>query len=138
MNLEQGRQHKHVAAVMHRGVVTCEQETPIPQVARLMTQHDVSAVPVVDADGFLVGIITRTDLVTLRAYEDYWRAMNAEHVMRRDVATITPDETLAEASKRLSDRKIHRLIVVEVDEAQRARPIGVISQTDVVRDMTLE
>jgi CBS domain-containing protein len=138
MNPTEGRQNKLVNEVMHRDVVACEQNTPIPQVARLMTQRDVSAVPVIDADGFLVGIITRTDLVTLRAYEDYWRAMKAEHVMMRDVATITPGETLAEASKRLSDRKIHRLIVVEMDDAQRARPIGVLSQTDIVRDMALE
>jgi CBS domain-containing protein len=133
-----GRQHQTVANVMHRGVVQCTSDTPIPQVARLMTQHDVSAIPVVDADGFLVGIITRTDLVALRAHDDYWREMLAEHVMVHSVHTITPEETVAEASRRLSDHKIHRLIVVEMDATQRARPVGVISQTDIVRDMALE
>lgn len=78
---ERGRSHKLVGEVMHRGVVSCTLETPIPQVAQLMTRHDVSAIPVVDNEGNLAGIFTRTDLVTLRAYEEYWRAMNAENVM---------------------------------------------------------
>jgi CBS domain-containing protein len=139
MNPEEprGRQNKLVGDVMHPKVVTCALETPIPQVAQLLSQHDVSAVPVIDNDANLAGIITRTDLVTLRAHEDYWRAMKAEHVMMHDVATITPDETVAEASRRMTDRRIHRLIVVQFED-QRAKPIGVISQTDIVRDMALE
>lgn len=133
-----GRQNKTVADVMHHGAVTCALDMPIPQVARLMTRQDISAMPVVDAEGFLVGIITRTDLVTLRAHDDYWREMLAEHVMMHEVHTVTPDETVAEASRRLSDRKIHRLIVVELDDARRAKPVGVIAQSDIVRDMALE
>lgn len=133
-----GRQNKTVADVMHRGVVTCTLDTPIPQVARLLTQQDVSALPVVDKDGFLVGILTRTDLVALRAHEDYWREMLAEHVMVHTVHTITPEETVAEASRRMTEHKIHRLIVVEIVGAERSKPIGVISQSDVVRDMALE
>lgn len=132
-----GRQNKLVGDVMDTNVVTCAQDTPIPQVAQLMTQHDVSAVPVIDEESYLVGIISRTDLVMLRAHDDYWRAMSAEHVMMHEVVTITPGETVAEASKRMIDRRIHRLIVVRI-ENQRAKPIGVISQTDVVRDMALE
>ncbi len=133
-----GRHNKTVGQVMRHEVVTCQLDTPIPQVARLLSQHDVSALPVVDANGYLVGIITRTDLVALRAHEDYWREMKAEHVMIRGVATITPDETVAEASRRMTDHKIHRLIVVKVDAAHSATPIGVISQTDIVRDMALD
>jgi CBS domain-containing protein len=64
--------------------------------------------------------------------------MTAEHVMVHTVHTITPNETVAEASRRMSERKIHRLIVVEVDSSQRAKPIGIIAQSDVVRDMALE
>jgi CBS-domain-containing membrane protein len=133
-----GRLNKTVGEVMHLGVITCPLGTSIPEVARLMTQHDISTIPVVDEGGYLAGIITRTDLVTLRAYEDYWREMKAENVMVSGVATITAEKTVAEASKIMTDQKIHRLIVVDIYEKMRARPTGVISQTDVVRDMSLE
>lgn len=132
-----GRVNKLVADVMHTGVVACGLDASIPAVARLMTEHDVSAVPVVDDGGHLAGIITRTDLVTLRGYDDYWRELKAEDVMVRDVQTVTPDQTVAEASRLMTDKKIHRLIVCEGDGDER-RPIGVISQTDIVRDMSLE
>jgi CBS domain-containing protein len=132
-----GRINKRVGDVMHTGVVTCDLDTSIPAVAQLMTQHDVSAIPVVDGDGHLAGIITRTDLVTLRGYDDYWRELKAEEVMVHDVHTVRPDQTVAEASRLMTDKKIHRLIVCEDDGGER-QPIGVIAQADIVRDMSLE
>ncbi len=138
VNSQLGRLNKTVGEVMHSGVITCPLGISIPEVARLMTRHDISTIPVVDEGGYLAGIITRTDLVTLRAYEDYWREMKAENVMVSGVATITPEKTVAEASKIMTDQKIHRLIVIDINEKMHARPIGVISQTDIVRDMSLE
>jgi len=86
------RLNKTVAEVMHTGVISCPFGTPIPDVAHLMTKFDVSAIPVVDDGGYLAGIITRTDLVTLRGYNDYWRELKAEDVMVHDISTITVDE----------------------------------------------
>lgn len=132
-----GRVGKRVSEVMHPGVITCELDTTVPDVARLMTQHDISAVPVVDEHGCLVGVITRTDLVVLRAYEDYWRELRAEHVMMRETVTVTPDASMAEASQLMSQKRVHRLIVCERSD-HGLRPVGVLSQTDIVRDMSLE
>jgi CBS domain-containing protein len=134
----QSRLNKTVAEVMHQGVLSCPFGTPIPEVARLMTEHDVSAIPVVDEGGYLAGIITRTDLVTLRGYNDYWRELKAEDVMVHTLSTITTDRTVADASKLMTEKKIHRLVVVELNEDKHARPIGILSQTDIVRDMSLE
>ena len=132
-----GRQYKRVAEVMSRGAITCGLDRDVPGVARLMTQHDISALPVVDEHGCLAGIITRTDLVVLRAYEDYWRELRAEHVMVRDIASVTPDQTMAEASRLMTEKRVHRLIVCEPNQ-YGLRPVGVLSQTDIVRDMSLE
>jgi CBS domain-containing protein len=133
-----GRLHKRVEDVMHSGVISCGLEATVPDVARLMTRHDISAVPVVDDNGYLAGIITRTDLVILRGYEDYWRELCAENVMVRDVATVTPDQTVADVSRLMADKHVHRLIVCQPDSNGGRRPIGVISQTDIVRDMSLD
>lgn len=133
-----GRLNKTVGDVMRTGVITCPLGTSVQEIARLMTRHDISAVPVVDEGGYLSGIVTRTDLVKLRAYDDYWRELKAEHVMVLDLATITPDQSVAEASRVMTEKKIHRLLVIDVDENKHARPVGVVSQTDIVRDMSLE
>ncbi|HZP82325.1 MAG TPA: CBS domain-containing protein [Chthonomonadaceae bacterium] len=53
--------------VMHRDVVTAEEETPISELARMMVQSEVNRIPIL-RDGKLVGIVTRADL--LRALWD--------------------------------------------------------------------
>ncbi len=55
------RQHR-VEQVMHTPVVTVPADYPLEEAARLMIQHDIGGLPVVDADGRLVGIITRSDI----------------------------------------------------------------------------
>jgi CBS domain-containing protein len=123
-----------VRDLMHSNVLTCTRDTPIPQVARRMTEQDVSALAVVDGEGYLEGLISRTDLVTLRAHDEFWHGLRAEHVMVRDVLCVTPDTLLTEALKVLLTRKVHRLFVVEY-VGERAKPVGVLSITDIVRDM---
>lgn len=123
-----------VRDLMSSTVVTCKRDTPIPEVARLMRDQDVSALVVADEQGFMEGLISRTDLVTLRAHEEYWHGLRAEHVMIKNVVAVTPDTPLAEALALLIGRKIHRLVVVESLD-KRSKPLGVLSITDIVRDM---
>ncbi|MBI5033110.1 MAG: CBS domain-containing protein [Chloroflexi bacterium] len=123
-----------VRDLMSRNVLTCQCDTPIPQVARLMRDHDVSALVVVDSEGMMDGLISRTDLVMLRAHDEYWHGLRAEHVMVKHVICATPDTPLRDAVTLLLARKIHRLIVLE-DCDKRSKPLGVLSITDIVRDM---
>jgi signal-transduction protein with cAMP-binding, CBS, and nucleotidyltransferase domain len=123
-----------VRDLMTRTVSTCRRDTPIPQVARLMRDANVSALVVVDDEGMMEGLISQTDLVTLRAHEEYWHGLRAEHVMVKTVICVTPDTPLRDALGLLLSRKIHRVIVVE-DCDQRSKPLGVLSITDIVRDM---
>jgi CBS domain-containing protein len=130
-----GEKHeRRVAEVMHAGVFTCRPDTPISEVARRMVEYDASALVVTDDQGYLLGVVTRTDLVTLRAFDEYWIEMSAEHAMVRQVITIPPQATIREASRLIVDKKIHRLVVVQ-QEGERLRPVGILSQTDIVRDM---
>lgn len=129
-----------VGEVMHVGVLTCRRETPIQDVARQMSEQDISALVVVDDDGYMVGLVSRTDLVNARLYEQYWkhwRGLTAGHIMVTDVVSVTPQDTLQQASRLMMERRIHRVVVVEPGE-KGLRPIGVLSVTDVVRDIANE
>ena len=126
-----------VSDVMHRGVITCQRETPIQDVARSMSEHDVSALVVVDDSEHMIGLISRTDLVNARLYEQYWkhwRGLTAGHIMVTDVVSVHTDASLQEASRLMMERRIHRVVVVEED-GEGVRPIGIVSVTDVVRDI---
>lgn len=125
---------------MHCGVLTCLRETPIQDVARQMSEQDVSALVVVNDEGHLIGLISRTDLVNARLYEQYWkhwRGLTAGHIMVTDVVSVHTSDSMQEASRLMMERRIHRVVVVEA-AGEGVRPIGVVSVTDVVRDIADE
>jgi CBS domain-containing protein len=126
-----------VGEVMHHGVLTCSRETPIQDVARIMSEHNVSALVVVNDEGHLIGLLSRTDLVNARLYEQYWkhwRGLTAGHVMITDVVSVQKDASMQEASKLMMERHIRRMVVVEA-AGEGQKPIGIFSLTDVVRDI---
>ena len=127
---------RRVADVMHEGVISCHADTLIPEVAGLMRDHQISAVVIVDVENNLQGIITQTDMVktfNIKHFERRPWNLLAEHVMTPNVVTTTPDVTLEEASDLMTERRIHRLVVVK--KSARTKPIGICSMTDIVRAM---
>lgn len=128
---------KTVRAWMHRGVISCRPDTSLEEVARTMDSKDVSALVVVNQAGDVVGVISRTDLVNTRFVEPYlkhWRGMTAEHLMSRPVISVGPEMPVAEAASILRQKQIHRLVVVE-KEGQRLRPLGILSVTDLAKNI---
>ena len=111
-------------------------DTPLPEVAELLERSDVSGVPVVDLAGGLVGVISRTDLMKVRATDDLWSrwpGLAAKHLMTHPALTISAETPIPVAIRRMEAEHVHRLVVVADDGTT---PIGVISTTDIVRAMT--
>lgn len=123
---------KFVRDVMKRGVITCQMDTPLPEVARKMVENQVDAVVVVDPSGEVGGIITQTDLV--RAYSQEYGKMVAEDVMTPKVTTVIPDIPVAAAAMLMLDAKVHQLIIVHEKPATQ-RPVGILSMRDIVQEM---
>lgn len=120
---------------MHRGVITCQPETPVAKVAATMDKRDISALVVVNDGGDALGVISRTDLVNARFIQPYmkhWRGLNAEHLMSKPVISVAVDTTIDEAVQLLNEKHIHRLVVVE-KESGRLRPVGILSITDLAK-----
>jgi len=123
---------------MHHGVITCDPETPVAQVAEIMDSRDISALVVVDAAGDALGVISRTDLVNARFIQPYmkhWRGLNAEHLMSKPVISVSVDTTISEAVQLLNEKHIHRLVVVEKNRGH-VRPLGILSVTDLARHVS--
>lgn len=122
---------------MHVGVITCRPDTPASDVADTLQAHDISALVVVDDEGYTVGVISRTDLVNatfVQPYLKYWRGLAARHLMSSPVVSVRADTPVEEAMKLIHDRKIHRVVVTEPEE-NHERPIGILSVTDLVGHM---
>ncbi len=116
------------------GIVSCQGADSLEKIAVRIAEDDISALVVTNEQGYLCGIISRSDL--LRAYVEStdWRAEPVEHFMTRDVIWVTPDTLLSDVAQLLLGRHIHRVVVVRQEE-DGLRPIAVVSDSDLVIDM---
>ncbi len=104
----------------------------------LMDAHRVRHVPIVDADGELVGLLTHTDLamaalgslsdLPLSQERDLLQRRRIREVMVTEVETIDPDASLVGAAQTLFENKIGCLPVVE-----GSRLVGILTESDFVR-----
>jgi CBS domain-containing protein len=124
-----------VADVMTMDPVTVAVDASVETAEQLLAAYRISGLPVVDAAGHLVGVLSRTDLFleggVLLSQLVRGRAsrLRVGEVMSRPPLTVGLSATLAEAARIMRDERVHRLVVVnEQDE-----PIGVLSATDYVR-----
>jgi CBS domain-containing protein len=119
------------------GVYGCHPDTHLLEAARRMVGEDISALVVTDADGYLAGIITRTDL--LRAYKasGSWRRGHVADHMSRDVICVAEDDSLDTVVDLLMARHIHRVVVVRAENG-RAKPVAVLSDADLVYHLVKE
>jgi CBS domain-containing protein len=110
-------------------------DMPLADAAEMMDFYRVSGLPVVDWSGFLVGVISQTDLLHARTTEALWHAwpgLTVRHLMTRPAVTIRSSAALEEAAKLMERLRIHRLVVVAADGET---PIGILSVSDLVRSM---
>jgi CBS domain-containing protein len=131
------RRGARVSDVMHQGVITCGPNTPIDDVARRMTEHGISALVVVDQDGFAQGIVSTSDLANAGfvAPEVEFEGLSARHLMTSPVIATRPDQPLSDAVKLLREKRVHRLVVVDPADVDHMKPVGILSVTDLVRTL---
>ena len=117
-------EHARVHDVMRVGVVTCQPETSLRDVARIMVGYQIHSLLVADVGSgeSPSGIIT--DLDVARAATADISELTAEDVASADLVTVPANESLAGAAKLMADRKCTHLLAVQPDTG---RPVGVIS-----------
>lgn len=122
------RSHLRVRDVMTRNVTTARRDTPATEVARLMRDEDVGAIPIIDDDGKLAGIVTDRDLVVKGLTSDKNDPeLRAEDCMSGDLYTANQNDRLVEMIREMGDHQVRRILVVD----GRDRLVGIISMADV-------
>lgn len=150
---------KTVAQVMTHNPIMVNPQTPLKQAIQILSEKQISGLPVVDDMGKLVGIISETDLmwqetgITPPAYimfldsviylqnpaayeRDLHKALGQTvgEVMSNNPITISPDQSLKAAAKIIQDHKVRRLPVV--DDAGTV--IGILTRGDIIRTMAYD
>ena len=136
--------------IMTRQLVTAKPETPVTEVAQLMMEHRISAVPVVTPDRRLLGIVSDTDLLqrrevgTQRLPRSWWLALFnskdrltssvdrtegnlAENIMTTPAISIDQEATIEDVARLFLTRKINQAPVVH-----GGKLVGIVSRGDLV------
>jgi CBS domain-containing protein len=122
---------------MHPGVVTCDREASLADVAGVMAEHSFHCI-VVENDsgdgGPFWGVVSDLDLVaaaTVRELDDQTAGGTAASPM----VMVTPTETLERAAQLMTEHSTSHLIVVDVG---MLKPVGVISTLDIAAALAEE
>lgn len=122
-----------VAELMQTDVRTIAPDATVADIVRAMAVARVSGLPVADASGKVLGVVSTTDVLEAEAEQSDTRARlrlfehtTAREIMSPSVDIIDPDADAREAALHMLYRKVRRLIVQE-----REKLVGVISQTDI-------
>ena len=124
-----------VAELMQTEVQSVPPDAAVGEVAVALAESRISALPVVDGLGQLIGVISVTDILALEEESESRKARAAvlqkttvRDLMTPQPLTISPDAEVKEAARRMLDSDVHRLFVIA-----DGRMVGVISTTDIMR-----
>ncbi|ADI04472.1 hypothetical protein SBI_01351 [Streptomyces bingchenggensis BCW-1] len=136
-------QHSTVSEVMTHDVVTVRPDTPFKEITSVLSSHGISAVPVADARGAPMGLVSEADLLRKQAEQRAggqeappgWprekakaRAENAAGLMTAPVVTAHADWTVAQAAREMDRHRVKRLLVVDETDSI----IGIVSRSDLI------
>lgn len=141
------------ADIMTQTVIAVSPDTPVHDVADTMIAHNISGVPVCDAERRVVGIVTEGDLVRrseigTERRRSWWlellssdegraadyvksRGLSAADVMTRSVISVKPRTSLREVADTLEKWSIKRVPVVE-----KGKIVGIVSRLDLLRALS--
>jgi CBS domain-containing protein len=130
--------HALVKDIMTTDVAAVRSDAPYREMTALLRTRRVSGLPVVDAEGIVIGVVSETDLLT-RALEprpDRWphhghtttAELTARDLMTHPAVTTRPDEPVASVARLMSAHKLRRLPVVDVQD----HLVGIVCRSDVL------
>lgn len=139
--------------IMTTNVITVRPDATVDDAVRLMLDHHISAVPVVDAEGGIAGLVSEGDLIRrVRATDgprrSWWlevlggmndsardfvklRSHRIEDVMTRDVLTAEEDTPVADIARLLEKRRIKRVPVL-----RGGRVVGIVSRANLLHALS--
>ena len=141
--------------IMTTEVITVKKETPLKELAEILYKNRINGVPVVDDEGFLIGIICESDLVrkdkklhiptvvalfdavfyleSSKNIEKEIRQINAttvEELFSRKVVTVDEKTPIDEIATIMTQKKIYTIPVMD-----GKRMVGIIGKGDVIRTL---
>lgn len=111
--------------IMTRNVISIGDDASVEDAARTLARNRISGMPVVNASGLLMGLVTEHDLIAKHGRK-------VSEIMSRGVITIGPDTDVDQVQHLLTNQRIRRVPVVEDGQV-----VGIVSRSDLVRQIAM-
>lgn len=143
--------------IMTQDIISVTNETPVAELARLLTEHNISGAPVIDEDNKLLAVVTESDLIDQSKklhiptvitildsvfYLENPDKMEAEmkkiagtkvsEICSGSPKTVSPDTRLDEIATLMAEGNIHTLPVLE-----DGKLVGIIGKKDIIKTLIL-
>ncbi len=116
-----------VKQLMQDAVFSCGPRTTASTIAHMMTHRNFGALPVVEEDGTLVGIVSEYDLLQAMIEGRDLRKILAVEIMSSSPVTVTEEKTLVQVADLFQDRYITRVPVV-----RNGKVVGILARRDLL------
>jgi CBS domain-containing protein len=141
--------------IMTQEVITVKEDTPISEVAQILTDKHISGVPVLNPEQEMIGIVCESDIIdqtkrfhlptviNLMGYIVFLESgkkiekelkkmtgLTAADIMTRAVKTVTPETSLEEIATLMAENHVHSIPVLKGKEL-----VGIIGKKDIVRSL---
>lgn len=117
------------ADIMTTNVITAKKDMALTDVISLLLRWHISAMPVVDDEDIMVGIISEIDLVNL-TFDGNARDTTVEEIMVTDIVSFSPNSHLAELVQTFSTRHLRRVPIID-----KGKVVGIVSRRDILREL---
>jgi CBS domain-containing protein len=143
--MEKHIEERAVRDVMTRAPETVGPRTGLLALKALFETHDFNAVPVVDDNGALLGLVTKLDFLKMFSPDrqrwipdlrSIW-GERVEDIMSRGIVAVSPDDTVATAADLMVQSKLRSLPVVE-GRGRGQRLVGIVSRSDLMKCLLLD
>lgn len=112
---------------MKTSVIAVKANETVGKVLDIMNKEHINGVPIVDGNNRLQGIIVKADIYRFLMDPGHYKSCPVEWVMTKEVVSAQADEKVIEVAKRLRDRNVIALPIVEDDVI-----VGIVSIEDIV------
>jgi CBS-domain-containing membrane protein len=115
--------------IMTRRLFTVDADASAEEAAWALTRRHIGGAPARDADGNLVGMLSKSDLADPEPAQWLREEATVADIMNPDVVTLYANDPAMAAVSEMVKREIHRIVVLD----EESKPVGIITPMDIVR-----
>ena len=114
--------------IMSTTVTTVHEYANVMEVIKLLVEHNVTGLPVVDDSGRLLGMVTEKDILMLLLYDPNVKGKTVTDLMTTEIIHFDEDENLMTIFESLVQRNFRRVPILS-----EGRLVGIVSRRDIIK-----